>query len=141
MSTTLTLLTEIIIDGILYGVVYWYTAADLVVVSDALSWAFHIDDLHQLGIALQECDELPVGIYVDGPRDLLPRLYNYYQNVPNAEQAWQEQRLVQPGLSRYNYFVGRQMAVSLPRTFNPNPQTLFLFVGGQWAPFTNYWNN
>ena len=89
MSTTLTLLTEIIIDGILYGVVYWYTAADLVVVSDALSWAFHIDDVHQLGIALQECDEPPVGIYVDGPRDLFPRLYNYYQNVPNAEQAWQ----------------------------------------------------
>ena len=140
MSTTLTLL-PLLIDGILYGVVYWYTAADLVAASDALSWAFRIDDVHQLGIALQKCDELPDDIYADESRAILPRLYNYYQNVPNAEQAWQEQRLVQPGLSRYNYFVGRQMAVSLPRTVNPNPQTLFLFVGGQWAPFTNYWNN
>lgn len=140
MSTTLTPL-PIIIDGILYGVVYWYTAADLVAVSDALSWAFRIDDVHQLGIALQKCDELPDDIYADESRAILPRVYNYYQNVPNAEQAWQEQRLVQPGLSRYNYFVDRQMAVSLPRTLNPNPQTQFLFFDGEWVIFTNYWNN
>ena len=140
MSTTLTPL-PIIIDGILYGVVYWYTAADLAAVSDALSWAFRIDDVHQLGIALQKCDELPDDIYADESRAILPRVYNYYQNVPNAEQAWQEQRLVQPGLSRYNYFVDRQMAVSLPRTLNPNPQTQFLFFDGEWVIFTNYWNN
>ena len=141
MSTTLTLLPAILIDGILYGVIYWYTAAELVPASDALSWAFQIGDVHQLGIVLQECDELPDDLYADESRAILPRVYNYYQNVPNAEQAWQEQRLVQPGLSRYNYFVDRQMAVSLPRTLNPNPQTQFLYADGQWVIFTNYWNN
>jgi len=123
LFATLTLL-PILIDGILYGVVYWYTAADLAAASDALSWALYIDDVHQLGIALQKRDELPDDdIYADESRAILPRVYNYYQNVPNAEQAWQEQRLVQPGLSRYDYFVNRQMAVSLPRTLNPNPLT------------------
>ena len=97
--------------------------------------------MHQLGIVLQKCDELPDDIYVNISRDILPRVYNYYQNVPNAEQAWQEQRLVRPRLSRYSYFAGRQMAVSLPRTLNPNPQTQTLFVNGQWVGFTNYWNN
>ena len=141
MSATLTLLPSLI-DGILYGVVYWYTAADLVPASEALSWALHIDDVRQLGIALQKCDELPDDdIYADESRAILPRVYNYYQNVPNAEQAWQERRLVRPGLSRYDYFVERQMSVSLPRTLNPNPLTQFLYYDGKWVVFTNYWNN
>ena len=141
MSATLTLL-PILIDGILYGVVYWYTAADLAPASEALSWALHIDDVHQLGIVLQKCDELPDDdIYADRSRAILPRVYNYYQNASNAEQAWQEQRLVRPGLSRYDYFVERQMSVSLPRTLNPNPLTQSLYYDGKWVGFTNYWNN